>query len=197
MCVCVVIPSALDASSHLLPHTRVHQLGPHRRMTNARYFFFCICLSTQLSPCGAYLRFHHVLTGLIRLEAVPSLRSYPFTRLSSYCNCPLWIGLFLGPCHRRSVDSSLLLSKQSESIDRCHVLSLSLVRSCESLGSWVGWRGPHGCYAAEVERDLAPLAKHAPQKFSDKLKTLVQLIGVFCRLLRSSIKVACAIHYCV
>lgn len=45
------------------------------------------------------------------------------------------------------------------------------------------------CSAAEVERDLIPLAQHAPQKFGDKLKTLVQLIGVFCRLLRSSIKV--------
>lgn len=44
---------------------------------------------------------------------------------------------------------------------------------------------------AEVERDLAPLAKHAPQAFGDKLKTLVQLIGVFCRILRSSIKVWC------
>ncbi|CAB1121527.1 unnamed protein product [Ectocarpus sp. CCAP 1310/34] len=41
---------------------------------------------------------------------------------------------------------------------------------------------------SEVERDLIPLAQHAPQKFGDKLKTLVQLIGVFCRLLRSSIK---------
>ncbi|CAN0194370.1 unnamed protein product [Ascophyllum nodosum] len=41
---------------------------------------------------------------------------------------------------------------------------------------------------AEVERELAPLAQHAPQKFGDKLKLLVQLIGVFCRLLRSSIK---------
>lgn len=40
-----------------------------------------------------------------------------------------------------------------------------------------------------VERDLIPLAQHAPQKFGEKLKTLVQLIGVFCRLLRSSIKV--------
>ena len=45
------------------------------------------------------------------------------------------------------------------------------------------------CFSAEVERDLIPLAQHAPQKFGDKLKTLVQLIGVFCRLLRSSIKV--------
>lgn len=40
-----------------------------------------------------------------------------------------------------------------------------------------------------MERDLIPLAQHAPQKFGDKLKTLVQLIGVFCRILRSSIKV--------
>ena len=40
-----------------------------------------------------------------------------------------------------------------------------------------------------MERELAPLAQHAPQKFGDKLKLLVQLIGVFCRLLRSSIKV--------
>ncbi len=44
-------------------------------------------------------------------------------------------------------------------------------------------------FSAEVERDLIPLAQHAPQKFGDKLKTLVQLIGVFCRILRSSIKV--------
>lgn len=43
--------------------------------------------------------------------------------------------------------------------------------------------------AAEVERDLIPLAQHAPRKFADKLKTLVQLIGAFCRVLRSSIKV--------
>lgn len=43
--------------------------------------------------------------------------------------------------------------------------------------------------SAEVERDLIPLAQHAPQKFGEKLKTLVQLIGVFCRILRSSIKV--------
>lgn len=40
----------------------------------------------------------------------------------------------------------------------------------------------------EVERNLAPLAKHAPQAFSEKLKTLVELIGAFCRVLRSSIK---------
>lgn len=46
-------------------------------------------------------------------------------------------------------------------------------------------------FTAEVERDLTPLAKHAPQKFSEKLKTLVQLIGTFCRILRSSIKVLC------
>lgn len=45
------------------------------------------------------------------------------------------------------------------------------------------------CGIAEVERDLGPLAQHAPQKYGDKLKLLVRLIGVFCRLLRSSIKV--------
>lgn len=43
--------------------------------------------------------------------------------------------------------------------------------------------------SGEVERNLAPLAKHAPQAFSEKLKTLVELIGAFCRVLRSSIKV--------
>lgn len=47
--------------------------------------------------------------------------------------------------------------------------------------------------AGQVEQDLAPLAKHAPKKFSEKLKGLVQLIGAFCRLLRSSIKVSCPI----
>ena len=48
--------------------------------------------------------------------------------------------------------------------------------------------------AAEVERDLIPLAQHAPRKFADKLKTLVQLIGAFCRVLRSSIKVGRGNH---
>lgn len=47
----------------------------------------------------------------------------------------------------------------------------------------------------EVERNLAPLAQHAPQKYGEKLKLLVQLIGVFCRLLRSSIKV-CIVILC-
>lgn len=92
---------------------------------------------------------------------------------------------------------SLSLSEQNILINRFHVLSVSVARSCvwfHGWGSGFGVRGRYECCSAEVERDLAPLAKHAPQKFSDKLKTLVQLIGVFCRLLRSSIKVACALH---
>ncbi|CAM9205003.1 unnamed protein product [Choristocarpus tenellus] len=41
---------------------------------------------------------------------------------------------------------------------------------------------------AEVQRELVPLNRSAPQSFSDKLKTLVHLVSEFCRILRSSIK---------
>lgn len=53
--------------------------------------------------------------------------------------------------------------------------------------------------AGEVERELTPLAKHAPYSFGERLKTLVQLIGIFCKLLRNSIKVreeVCLSVYC-
>eukprot|EP00752_Nemacystus_decipiens_P009127 g8151.t1 len=81
----------------------------------------------------------------------------------------------------KTVDSSCL---GVESLTK-RLVSLLTVRIKDALPN-MKWELQESL--SEVERDLIPLAQHAPQKFGDKLKTLVQLIGVFCRLLRSSIK---------
>ncbi|CAM9816306.1 unnamed protein product, partial [Hapterophycus canaliculatus] len=81
----------------------------------------------------------------------------------------------------QSVDSSCL---GVESLTK-RLVSLLTVRIKDALPN-MKWELQESL--SEVERDLIPLAQHAPQKFGEKLKTLVQLIGVFCRILRSSIK---------